>query len=79
MAASRPAALTVDLGDGGARRLIHKVETIFANNRTVYKNRLQGSTDVYKWTNLANRSKYGTPGAPSPTCSTSRVCATSGW
>jgi arabinogalactan endo-1,4-beta-galactosidase len=60
VATSAPAALTVNLG--GAYDAIHKVETIFVSNRTVYKYRLQGSRDGHKWTNLANRSSNTKPG-----------------
>ncbi|HZC72591.1 MAG TPA: glycosyl hydrolase 53 family protein [Jatrophihabitans sp.] len=60
VATVRPATLTVDLG--GAYDAIHKVETIFVNNRGVYKYRLQGSRDAQHWTNLANRSANTKPG-----------------
>lgn len=60
MATQHPAALTVDLG--GAYNAVHKVETVFASNRTVYKYRLQGSTDGHKWINLANRESNTRPG-----------------
>lgn len=54
VATQHPAALTVDLG--GGYDAVHKVVTIFAGNRTVYKYRLQGSRDGHTWTDLANRS-----------------------
>lgn len=54
VATQHPAALTVDLG--GTYDAIHKVVTVFASNKTVYKYRLQGSRDGHMWTDLANRS-----------------------
>lgn len=56
----QPATLTVDLG--GAYDAVHKVVTVFAGNRTVYKYRLQGSRDGQKWTDLANRSSNTSAG-----------------
>jgi arabinogalactan endo-1,4-beta-galactosidase len=55
MAPRAPAALTVDLG--GAYDAVHKVETVFASNRTVYTYKLQGSKDGHRWTTLADRSR----------------------
>ncbi len=53
-AADAPASMTVDLG--GAYDAVHKVDTTFASNRSVYKYRLEGSKDGQAWTTLADRS-----------------------
>jgi arabinogalactan endo-1,4-beta-galactosidase len=53
-AANAPASLSVDLG--GAYDAVHKVDTTFASNRSVYKYRLEGSEDGQAWTTLADRS-----------------------
>jgi arabinogalactan endo-1,4-beta-galactosidase len=60
VATSQPATLTVDLG--GAYDAIHKVETVFASNRAVYKYRLQASRDAHDWTELADRAGNTQPG-----------------
>ncbi|WP_117208577.1 glycosyl hydrolase 53 family protein [Allorhizocola rhizosphaerae] len=60
VATSQPATLTVDLG--GAYDAIHKVETVFASNRTVYKYQLQGSRSGNDWTVLADRGNNARPG-----------------
>ena len=57
---SQPATLTVDLG--GAYDAIHKVETVFAGNRTVCKYQLLGSRDANDWTVLADRTGNARPG-----------------
>lgn len=60
MAPPAPAALTVDLG--GAYDAVHKVETVFASNKTVYKYKLKGSKDGQTWTDLADRSSNAKTG-----------------
>lgn len=54
VAAKAPATLTVNLG--GKYDAVHKVETVFAANHTVYKYQLQGTTDGATWVMLADRS-----------------------
>src|SRR3954451_3791607 len=46
--------MTVDLTRG--YDAVHKVDTTFASNRSVYKYRLEGSKDGQAWTTLADRS-----------------------
>ncbi|MBQ6540783.1 MAG: glycosyl hydrolase 53 family protein [Oscillospiraceae bacterium] len=56
-----PATLTVDLG--GAYDAVRKIETVFAEDSSVYKYKIEGSADGSEWKVIADKSENTLPGA----------------